>query len=682
MKRVFALLLALALCCLPCGCAAEDAPPDIPQETIERQEPACQVILLAGEDNCMGYSYAQALCDRDVETNVSPAKYAEYRAGYDNVLIRYRNVKKPRLLNSGVQEFVPVRFGQGFIPAEWRKDGTFGAELGLAEYFSYRFPQQNSYIIKYCGGTASGVSGRWDVHNGEYYLEMLDFFLESLALLEREGVRFEVSAFCLVQGESDAKNNAAAHYEEVKAIADGVLSACGKYAPAAGTAFINVGVPQYFTGYAQLNEAKRALAQTDEKYYYIDVAQAGLTRSQDGRDRKHYDAISQLKLGNILGRTVHDSLDVCVKGDALTLQTGMAVSDGAAPSGVQLACVAGGKAAQSVWAFSCDESTLRLVVRVEDDCVTAGDGVEVHVSEAARSLDYAQGAFSVKASAVGNVSIIDLNSGQSLDTPLSVALSYLAEGENIVGYEFDFAIPQPFGRACAVSFALQNDNGSVNRTVFAQLGAEEGKPYTYMPVSEAGLSQGYAQYGMMLGDGGALKAKPVWDLSHDDGSAQAYAVMTADASDNELYFHKSNAIDLYVAANFEALGVHAGELWGKFGLTITTSEDSGLFFFVDAYGNGREMLGARFGYVTFTHGTYNEDWTDLGTVEGFSAQSYQGGNSVRLALRRSRDRYDFIVEGKTVASLRDPCKIGILPAYAGVASFHISMRLTQYVLEF
>ena len=50
-------------------------------ETVNKETPKNKVILLAGEDDCIGYSYAKKLQDTDLETNVTPEKYQEYSTG-------------------------------------------------------------------------------------------------------------------------------------------------------------------------------------------------------------------------------------------------------------------------------------------------------------------------------------------------------------------------------------------------------------------------------------------------------------------------------------------------------------------------------------------------------------------------------------------------------------------------
>ena len=97
------------------------------------------VIILAGQSNAVGVGHVEYL-----PRHFSPEKVSEFQAGYPLVRINYFSHDK----RSG--GFVPT----GLNCAELTKD-TFGPELGIAEYFHSRRPDEELFIVKAAVGATS-----------------------------------------------------------------------------------------------------------------------------------------------------------------------------------------------------------------------------------------------------------------------------------------------------------------------------------------------------------------------------------------------------------------------------------------------------------------------------------------------------------------------------------------------
>ena len=652
-------------------------------ETTKKDTPKDKVILLAGEDDCIGYSYAKKLQDTDLETNVSQKKYKEYSTGYDNVFINYQNLLKPNLINSQSNGFVPVKFGAGFTDSDPTTGVTFGPELGMAEYFHSMYKNQNTYIIKFGGTTSKGLNGRWTYQTGSYYQSMIEFFDLSISKLVNDGIDFEIISFCLLDGESDAYSGYAQYATNLPKVVDSVMERYNEYATSNGMSFINLSTSNYYIHYWRIDESKEAFAKTDERYHYIDTLDLGLTRSQDRLNRRYYDAISELRLGNVIAKKIVEFTDYKLE----VLNNNLKISDFDTQDyffkyGTELNCLTDGNVAESLWDISDVDNKIRVNVQVKDEFVTEGDGIELCVTSTERSKDFIDGSINIKIRLDGSEAAVCKDGVfKEIDNlAINPEIRLITKAAKVLGYNISFELESPFDNTSAVSFALINKNNSTNRKVYDKFSTDENKPYTFMKLVNGELvGSENAQYGFSFGDAGSLVAEDVWCLDYDDGMRDSYIYMTDNQGINELYLYKSNDLNMYVEMEITATEVNNNDWWPKFGIKLTTENGSGIFYYVDAWGNGSAMYGINIGYVTYTAGVLNYDWVDLGAALS-NSEEYQNNNSVKMAVLREIDVYKLYINDNLVATLNDPCDIGATKAYFGVASYNTSMIVKNYRL--
>lgn len=682
MKRLIAAAVAALVAVLfLVGCAAPSG--EINAVPAVQEEKPARVVLLAGGDNCAGYSYSYHLADPRRKDRVSDEKYAEYSEGYNNVQILYRNMLKPTLQNTENAAFEPVRLGQGIASAEGYSAGCFGPEIGIAEYFSQRYPNETTYLIKFGGAGNYGIAREWNPDGGRYYAQMMSFFTDAVGMLEESGIMFEISAFCFVQGESDARYDYAGYGTYLSEFSHSVRDAFSDHAPENGMSFIDAGISKYYVNYDKINQAKVLHKEQDARNYWVDSVSAGLTNDLDSTDRKHWDALSELQLGRLLAEQIRISLSC--RADCAVLEGDVSENLQMTGNGYGLSVCADGGYAVSEWSFG-QSGGLTAQVVVQDEYVCPQDGVELLVAPYGRNSAVPDKSLRVVLHADGSAETFIADGGvwKTDETgTIGTAVSLCKAGEGAAGgYKAEIRIPasqMPEGET-AIAFALTNQNVHSHTRWYKELGTESDAPYSYMRLRDGKLVQSdYSQYGCFWGDGGIMKAKTVWSLEHDDGTQNAYIYMTSNESDNDIYMYRSSANRLYAEAEIGALAVYNGEMWGKFGLKLTSRDGNGLFFYVDAFGNGAQMSGVGLGYVTFTNGEYNNDWTVLDYTLA-SPEAYQGGNTVNLAIDRAGDEYALYCNGECVALLNDPCEIGLTEAYVGLASFNIGMYARNYEL--
>ncbi len=286
---LFALLLGLS--CLFSGCNKTIFP--VKDTLPDGEGKEVKVILLAGQSNAAGCS-----SDEYLQKKVSPEKYEEYQAGYDNVYINYYISG-----TSESQAFVKSTTKQGEL------NTYFGPELGMAEKLNELYPNEQFFIIKY---TWSGtdlyelwLSPSSKGKTGDLYKPFIDFVRCSMKYLRSKNYDAEIAGMCWMQGESDSRTSKhGSDYEKhlKNFIKDmrGDLSRYGKKIP-----FIDAYIadnPVYWTYCDLVNESKRKVAQSLPNCAIVDTIAAGLTCSEepeDAPDLAHYDSLSELKLGNL-----------------------------------------------------------------------------------------------------------------------------------------------------------------------------------------------------------------------------------------------------------------------------------------------------------------------------------------------------------------------------------------------
>ena len=268
------------------------------------------VIVLAGQSNAVGQSYAYHFSDEDLE---------KYKDGFDNVKIHYElnpfSTTETKHVNDS---FEKVTIGQG-KGVDWEKypEGCIGPEFGIAKHLSETYPDEEFYIIKNAtGGTT--LHDRWystssldylektGFEENSLYVKLLDFVDESMNLL-REDYDPEIFSFCWMQGENDAKDFSS-DYETLwtNFVSDIKEEWSAKdYLADNGLSIIDAGITNYWTNFDIINGIKEKYAAMSSKNHYIDVVMdKDYTAFKDNTDFAHLDVYSMLKLGESFGKKI------------------------------------------------------------------------------------------------------------------------------------------------------------------------------------------------------------------------------------------------------------------------------------------------------------------------------------------------------------------------------------------
>lgn len=256
-----------------------------------------QIVVMLGQSNMEGHTFSQYLLN-----SVGQEKMKEYIAGYGNVLISYECLYSQ---NSSNGQFVPVKLGQGNTP------NHFGPEVGMAEVLSSSDIQDKVYFIKFTqGGTT--LSSQWRSPSsratGQLYSEAVKYIHKQIEALENMGLYPEISAFCWMQGESDASGNGyASYYEYEKALIKDLRQEFLYYSNPNGIGFIDAYISdaEQWTHYQEINDAKQRIAKEDDLNVVIDTISENLEYGNEppgSVDTNHYDSASMIKLGNLFAQ--------------------------------------------------------------------------------------------------------------------------------------------------------------------------------------------------------------------------------------------------------------------------------------------------------------------------------------------------------------------------------------------
>ena len=314
--RALCLLLAAVLCFCAVSCtgggrddAALDAPIELEMNTDYRlaeglargEGQRVKVILLLGQSNASGSSIVSYL-----EKNAAPADFARYSAGYPSVLINYC-IDDHNACSEG--EFVPVDLTCGAA------SGFFGPEVGMADALSAAYPDETVLILKY---TMSGYSlhQHWLARGqrGSIYRACLTFVQVNMAHLSDLGYAPRIGAICWMQGESDTTvHKGERYFDNQKALVSYFREDLAPYAEEGGIYFIDAGIsngPYCEPAYPAVNEAKRRMAALSPLNMYFSTIDEGLTTVNEPEgdpDWGHYDALCELKLGQLFAAHVIES---------------------------------------------------------------------------------------------------------------------------------------------------------------------------------------------------------------------------------------------------------------------------------------------------------------------------------------------------------------------------------------
>jgi lysophospholipase L1-like esterase len=191
----------------------------------------------------------------------------------------------------------------------------------------------------------------------------------------------------------------------------------------------------------------------------------------------------------------------------------------------------------------------------------------------------------------------------------------------------------------------------------------------------------YYEIGYHFGNAGPFSMEDNWDLSLDDGENNYIEMVKNGVVDatrfNDIYFKRTNSVNLYAKASFSAAEVKNNEKFGKFGLYVITEAGNGLFFYINAEGDGKNMKGKAVGYNLRSKNAWVDGWTNVKNDIG--ASSYQDGNFIELAIYREKNVFVLFVNGQEVQRLSNINGIGQdTPAYIGIISFNIMLKVKDY----
>ncbi len=263
-----------------------------------------KVILLIGQSNATGCSLTSYL-----QQGVSQEDYTEFTEGYDSVRIHF-SLDDGKYSSQGA--FVPVDVSCA------AGDGCFGPELGMAQVLSQAFAEETIFVLKY---SMSGYSlhHHWlcDGQRGSIYEAFLSFAKSSLEYLQENNYDPRIGAICWMQGESDTTDFKASRYlDNQTAFASYLRADLADWEEEGGIYFIDAGIsssPYCLPAYPAINEAKERFAALSPLNLYFSTIDAGLTtlyEPVDNPDLGHYDALSELKLGQLFGQYIVKSYEM------------------------------------------------------------------------------------------------------------------------------------------------------------------------------------------------------------------------------------------------------------------------------------------------------------------------------------------------------------------------------------
>ena len=176
-------------------------------------------------------------------------------------------------------------------------------------------------------------------------------------------------------------------------------------------------------------------------------------------------------------------------------------------------------------------------------------------------------------------------------------------------------------------------------------------------------------------NGALSNATSGWDLSHDDGTENAYAIQTL-GGDQYAYFDGINGTDFYVETEI-TVTADLGDGWPKFGIALKSASNT-FFFFIDGHG---AYTTKEVGWVQFNSDGSNWDWA--GSVQYGAEINYSSLNGeehyAKLGLLRRGNVIKLYVNGTLVATLDNIRAMGADDnATAAVLSFTTGIKVRNY----
>ena len=254
------------------------------------------IAFLYGQSNADGVSYDQYLKAND------QAKFDEYAAGYENVMINFFNDGGKNYSNYAFQK---ASLGCGCATY------TYGPEIGMAEVMSKTYKDEQSFIIKWTwGGTA--LRHQWldgSRNRGELYNYAMDFSLKCLNYLGSKGYTLDIEGICWMQGESDAwETDWQLYYKDTIAFVSYLRHDLKNVSDS--IKFIDAGINEeagVWPNPKVINKAKQEFAKQSDLNIYVDTPAMGLTTQHEpaeNPDIAHYDSMSMVQLGQAFGNAL------------------------------------------------------------------------------------------------------------------------------------------------------------------------------------------------------------------------------------------------------------------------------------------------------------------------------------------------------------------------------------------
>jgi hypothetical protein len=265
-------------------------------------ENVVDIVVLAGQSNMEGHTWINKLL-----SNTPESMHNYYLDGFPNTEIMYH-------CNGGSNKsefFTPVRVGMGFDKTR------FGPEVGIAQKLHKEERVRPLYIVKYALG-ATNLANDWASPSmgasNSLYHKMMFYLYDQIAFFEEQDLEVRIKGLFWMQGEADSCNDAqtAEYYDNLSMFVEDFRTEFEEMYgdPERGIAFVDAGISNCSTwkNYQEVNAAKKQFAESDpSKNYYFDTMDEGLTYHLDNQDYFHYDALSEIKLGELFISQLYDN---------------------------------------------------------------------------------------------------------------------------------------------------------------------------------------------------------------------------------------------------------------------------------------------------------------------------------------------------------------------------------------
>ncbi|MGN1077747.1 MAG: hypothetical protein ACI4ST_04465, partial [Candidatus Gallimonas sp.] len=292
------------------------------------------------------------------------------------------------------------------------------------------------------------------------------------------------------------------------------------------------------------------------------------------------------------------------------------------------------------------------------------------------------------------------NADATIDGLVTEAKYLTLDSVTLAGYRVGVTMPYDAvgvskdAKNAVIALGLTNATGAGNaqNVYHTQFGTDPANVNTYIELTADNTfsENRFLNGGATWGNAGSLIAADSWILDNDDGTENATIEMTGISGDNFVYMRGSALTHYYAEVQLTVKQVceRVGggyDGYPKFGMTVFSADGArGLFYYVDSVDgeNPDGVINAdstAVGYVLRAAGAWGSNWTNTGSLgAGATSEAYQNGNYVTLGIYRQGENFRLLVNGNSVAVLRN---IGIgadETAYVGLASFNLLLKAQSY----